>query len=76
MAFYDLHVHSTMSIGENSVEEMAEMGKRLGFSGIGIVICCMVLNGEPETKTAFGCVIEPFLSSINIAPIPEFSLGK
>lgn len=37
MAFYDLHVHSTLSIGENHVEEMAEMAKRLGLSGIGIV---------------------------------------
>ena len=35
--YYDLHVHSTLSIGENSVEEMAAMAKRLGLSGIGIV---------------------------------------
>ena len=34
---YDLHVHTTLSIGENTIEEMAEMGKRLGLSGIGIV---------------------------------------
>ncbi len=37
MAFYDLHVHSTMSIGENSTDEMADMARRLGFSGIGVV---------------------------------------
>ena len=34
--FYDLHVHSAYSIGENSIEEMAEMAKRLGLSGIAI----------------------------------------
>ena len=32
---YDLHVHTTLSIGENSVEDMAQMGKRLGLAGIG-----------------------------------------
>ncbi|MBI2579519.1 MAG: hypothetical protein HYW27_01320 [Candidatus Aenigmarchaeota archaeon] len=37
MAFYDLHVHSTLSIGEDSVEDMAGMAKRLGLAGIGIV---------------------------------------
>ncbi len=37
MAFYDLHVHTALSIGENSVEEMAQMGKQLGLAGIGIV---------------------------------------
>src|SRR3989344_8752103 len=38
MVFYDLHAHSNMSIGENSVEEMADMARQLGFSGIGIVM--------------------------------------
>lgn len=37
MAFYDLHVHTMLSIGENSVEEMAAMAKKLGLAGIGIV---------------------------------------
>ena len=37
MSFYDLEIHSTLSIGENSVEEMAGMAKKLGFSGLGIV---------------------------------------
>lgn len=36
MPFYDLHVHTYLSIGENTIEEMAEFAKRLGFSGIGI----------------------------------------
>ena len=36
MPFYDLHIHTSFSIGENSVEEIAEMAKRLGFAGIGI----------------------------------------
>lgn len=35
--FYDLHVHTSMSIGENTVDEMAEMGKRLGLTAIGVV---------------------------------------
>ncbi|MBI2971579.1 MAG: hypothetical protein HYY37_04155 [Candidatus Aenigmarchaeota archaeon] len=35
--FYDLHAHTTLSIGENSIEEMAAMAKRLGLSGIGVV---------------------------------------
>jgi ribonuclease P/MRP protein subunit RPP1 len=37
MGFYDLHTHSTLSIGENSVEEIVEFAKKLGLSGIGIV---------------------------------------
>ncbi len=37
MVYYDLHVHTSLSIGENTVEEMAEMAKRLSLSGIGIV---------------------------------------
>jgi len=36
MTTYDLHVHTSLSIGENSVEEMAEFAKKLGFAGIGI----------------------------------------
>ncbi len=35
--FYDLEVHSTLSIGENSAEELASMAKKLNLSGIGIV---------------------------------------
>lgn len=37
MPFYDLHVHTNLSIGENTLEEMVEMGKRLGLAGIGTV---------------------------------------
>lgn len=37
MAYYDLHVHTSLSIGENTVEEMTGMAKRLGLSAIGIV---------------------------------------
>lgn len=36
MAFYDLHVHTTLSIGESSVDEVVEFAKKLGFAGIGI----------------------------------------
>ena len=35
--FYDMHLHTSSSIGENSVEEMAAMAKRLGLSGIAVV---------------------------------------
>ncbi|HLC68103.1 MAG TPA: RNase P subunit p30 family protein [archaeon] len=37
MNFYDLDVHTSLSIGENTLEEMAEMAKRLGLAGIGVV---------------------------------------
>ncbi len=37
MGFYDIHVHSTLSIGENSPEEIIEFAKMLGLTGIGIV---------------------------------------
>lgn len=36
MEFYDLHVHTNLSIGENTVDEMVSMAKLLGFKGIGI----------------------------------------
>lgn len=35
--YYDLHVHTNLSIGENTIDEMAAMGKQLALSGIGIV---------------------------------------
>ena len=37
MPSYDLHTHSKLTIGENTVEEMSSMANKLGFSGIGIV---------------------------------------
>lgn len=37
MAFYDLHVHTKLSIGENTLEEVTLMAKRLGLAGIGII---------------------------------------
>jgi ribonuclease P/MRP protein subunit RPP1 len=37
MPFYDMHVHTNLSIGEDSVDEMANFAKRLGLSGIAIV---------------------------------------
>lgn len=36
MSFYDLHVHSKLSIGENTLEEMIGMAKRLGIAGLGV----------------------------------------
>ena len=35
--FYDVHTHSTLSIGEDSPEAMAQFARRLGFSGISVV---------------------------------------
>lgn len=35
--FYDMHVHTTLSIGENSLEEVAEFAKKIGLNGIGVV---------------------------------------
>lgn len=35
--FYDLHIHTTLSLGENSLEEMVDFAKKLGLSGLGIV---------------------------------------
>ncbi|MBI4895835.1 MAG: hypothetical protein HY831_05060 [Candidatus Aenigmarchaeota archaeon] len=37
MSAYDLHVYTSHTIGENSLEEMASFAKRLGFLGIGVV---------------------------------------
>ena len=37
MPFYDLHMHTTASIGENTLEEMASFASKLGIAGIGIV---------------------------------------
>lgn len=36
MKFYDLHVKSNLSDGENSIEEMVGFAERLGYSGIAI----------------------------------------
>ena len=35
--YYDLDVHTNLSIGENNVEDMAQMAKKLGLAGIGVV---------------------------------------
>ena len=36
MRFYDIHIHSDASIGENSVEEIVKQAERLGLKGIAI----------------------------------------
>jgi len=36
MPFYDLHIHTNMSIGENTVDEAVEFAKKLDLSGLGI----------------------------------------
>lgn len=37
MGFYDLHVHTNLSIGENTIDEMVLFAKHLGLSGIGVI---------------------------------------
>lgn len=37
MPFYDLHVHTSLSIGEDTVEETANFAKILGLSGVAII---------------------------------------
>jgi len=37
MVFYDFHVHTSMSIGENTQEEVIGVAKVLGYDGIGLV---------------------------------------
>lgn len=34
--YYDLHIHSNNSVGENSIEELAKFAEKLGYTGIGI----------------------------------------
>ncbi len=34
--FYDLHVHTNLSIGENSIEEIVAFAKQLGINSIGV----------------------------------------
>ncbi|MBI2578238.1 MAG: hypothetical protein HYW26_00855 [Candidatus Aenigmarchaeota archaeon] len=37
MPFYDMHVHTTLSIGENTLGDIADFAKKLGLNGLGIV---------------------------------------
>ena len=50
MTHYDLHVHTSLSIGENSVEDVAKMAKRLELSGIGIVRYYPVTENLPKIE--------------------------
>ncbi len=34
MDYYDLHVHSAFSEGESTIEQLADMAKRLGYKGV------------------------------------------
>ncbi|MBI4019374.1 MAG: hypothetical protein HY364_03905 [Candidatus Aenigmarchaeota archaeon] len=36
MDYYDLHTHSSLTIGENTTDEMLAMARKLGLRGIGI----------------------------------------
>ncbi len=37
MPFYDFHVHTNFSIGEDTIEAMADFARQLGFSGIAVI---------------------------------------
>ena len=37
MQFYDLHVHTALSIGENPLREVADFPAKLGLDGLGII---------------------------------------
>lgn len=37
MKYYDLHIHTNRSVGENSLDEVIEQAKKLNINGIGII---------------------------------------
>lgn len=47
---YDLHIHTKLSIGEDTVEEMASMARKLGLGGIGIVTYYPEIVEIPDAK--------------------------
>lgn len=67
---YDLHVHTTLSIGENSVEDVASMGKQLGLSGLGIVQYYPSARELPEIEGI------DLISSVMIKPAKPEELAK
>ncbi len=36
MKFYDLHIHSNLSSGENNIKQITDFAEKLGFTGIGV----------------------------------------
>jgi ribonuclease P/MRP protein subunit RPP1 len=50
MKFYDLHVQSVLSGGENSIEELAKFAKGLGYSAIAICDYYQNMNTLKELK--------------------------
>lgn len=68
MAFYDFHVHTNMSIGENTEEEVIDVARKLGFNGIGLV---RYENKEFENKDDFDVV-----NAIMIKPDSPDELNK
>ncbi len=57
MVFYDLHVHTKLSIGENSIEDMVAMGMQLGLEGIAIVQYHDNLQELPEIDHIISAII-------------------
>ncbi len=45
MKAFDLHIHTNQSIGENSLEEVIEFAKKLGWSGVAV---CDVFESEEK----------------------------
>jgi ribonuclease P/MRP protein subunit RPP1 len=51
MKFYDLHVHSVFSEGESSLEEIASVAKKLGYTGICFTTYILRKREEDILKT-------------------------
>ncbi|MEM5791110.1 MAG: RNase P subunit p30 family protein [Candidatus Aenigmatarchaeota archaeon] len=51
MKFFDFHVHSAFSEGESSLEELASMAKKLGYSGICFIAYPLRRKEENFLKT-------------------------
>ena len=67
---YDLHVHTTFSIGENSVEDMTQMGKRLGLAGIGVVRYFPSVSELPDVEGI------DLINSVMIKPAKPEEVGR
>ncbi|RLJ04899.1 MAG: ribonuclease P [Candidatus Aenigmatarchaeota archaeon] len=65
MKYYDLHVHTNVSVGENSLEEIVEQAKRLNIDGLGITDYFSTVDEfmrrkkvkRPDIDIVFGVII-------------------
>ncbi len=54
MKFYDLHIESNLSSGENNIQEIVEFAQKLGYSGIAICDTFESKDKLDELKEAIG----------------------